>query len=160
MSYNSKRTVVSMAMGILAGFAYMIYALGGSAPAPEDVRGWAIAMLVFIGISVAAVIVVQILFHIALGISVTLHEKDEKSVKRVLKSTMMEDEWDKAVGRKSSVFGYSLSGLGFCAALIALAAGGSVVLALHILFGASFLGGLTEGGMSVYFYEQGLQDGE
>ncbi len=116
-------------------------------------------MLVFIGIGAAAVIAVQILFHIALAVHLTAKEKDEKTVKRVMGATMLEDERDKAVSRKSSAVGYGLAGLGFCAALVALAAGASVVLALHILFGASFLGSLLEGCASIYWYERGLQNG-
>ena len=153
MSYNSKRTVASMGAGILLAIAYVIYALGGNAPAPEDIRAWALAMLIFIGIGVAAVIVVMILFHIGLAISISAKEKDKKTVQRMLDATMMEDERDKAVTLQSSTMGYFLAGSGFCAALIALAAGAPVVVALHILLGASFLGTLTEGGMRIYFYE-------
>ncbi len=159
MSYNSKKTIASITAGVLLTAAYVIYALSGSAPAPEDIQAWAVTMLVFIGIGVAAVIVVQILFHVAVVISITTKEKDKKTAKRVLNSTMLEDERDKAVAREASHVGYGMGGVGFCAVLISLAVGASVVLALHILFGAFLLGSLAEGAVSITLFERGTHNG-
>ncbi len=159
MSYNSKKTVSNMAAGVLLTVAYAIHALGKNAPAPEDVKSWAFTMLVFIGIGVATVIVVQIFFHVALAISITAKERDKKTVKRVLNSTMLEDERDKAITHKASHVGYGMGGVGFCAALVALAAGASVVLALHIMIGALLLGSLAEGAVSITLYERGIHNG-
>ncbi len=155
MSYNSKKTIASITVGVLLAVIYTVYALGQNAPALSDVKSWAVTMLTFIGIGAAAVIVIQILFHIALAISISVKERDEKTVKRVLNATMLEDEREKAVSQRAAHIGYGLIGVGFCAALIALAAGVAVVPALHIIFGACFLGSLAEAAVSVCLFELG-----
>jgi low affinity Fe/Cu permease len=161
MSYNSKRTIVSMVAGGVLSAAYIVYALGSHAPAPEDLKAWAAAMLIFIGIGVAAVIVIQILFHIAfaIGIAVKERERDDEKIERIISSSMTEDERERLIGLKSDRIGYACAGIGFVAALAALAFGMSTLTALHILFGASAAGSLTEGGISIYLYEKGVRNG-
>ncbi len=100
MSYNSKKTVASMLAGMAVAIAYAVYALGESAPPPENIRIWAGNMLVFIGIGVAAVIVLQILLHVGLAASIAAKEKDKNAAKRLLSATTLEDERDKAVSRR------------------------------------------------------------
>ena len=158
MSYNSKKTIAGMVMGVLVVAAYIIYALSDSSPAPDDLKSWAAAMLVFIGIGIAAAIAIQIILHIALsiGVAVKEREQDDKTVERIIASTVVEDERDKLIGLKSTHIGYVFAGIGFVAALVALALGIQVVTVLHILFGAFSGGSLAEGIMSVYFYEKGI----
>ena len=158
MSYSSKRTIVSMTIGILSFTAYLIYALGGRAPAADALKSWAAAMLVFIGISVAVQIIIQILFHIALAIGITIKEKehDDKKVERIMSVTMLEDEREKLISLKSAKFGYIFAGFGFIAALVTLVFGFSTLFALHIMGGSFAAGSLIEGGASVYFNEKGL----
>ena len=158
MSYNSKKTIAAISTGILLAVAYVIYALSEHSPATEDLKSWAIAMLVFIGIGVAAVIVVQIIFHIALSIGIAVKEQgqDDKTVERIIASTVVEDERDKLISLKSSHIGYIFAGLGFVAALVALAFGTQFMTALHIMFGTFSGGGIAEGIVSVYFYERGI----
>jgi hypothetical protein len=161
MSYSSKRTIVSMVAGLILIAAYIIYALGANAPAPENLKAWAIAMLVFIGISVAAMIMIQILFHIALAIGIAVKERqcEDKEVERIISSTMVEDERDKLINLKSSHIGYICAGIGFVAALVTLAVGMTSVAALHILFGVFAAGSIIEGIASVYYYEKGVRNG-
>ena len=161
MSYSSKRTIASIAAGAVAIAAYIIYALSERSPAPEDLKAWAITMLVFIGIGVALVIVIQILFHIATAIGIAAKEPgcDDKEIERNISSLMVEDERDKLINLKSSHAGYILAGIGFIAALAGLAAGISSVFALHILFGSFAAGSLVEGLISVHFYEKGVHSG-
>ena len=161
MSHNSKKTIASMVAGILLIAAYTIYALGEHSPAPGDLKSWAIAMLVFIGISVAAVVVVQIIFHIAaaIGIAAKEHECGDKEIERNLSSLMVEDERDKLIGLKSSHIGYIIAGIGFVLALVGLAFGMPGVVALHVLFGAFAAGSVAEGIATVYFYEKGVRNG-
>ena len=161
MSYNSKKSIVSMAAGIILMVAYIIYALGDHAPAPDNVKAWAIAMLIIIGIGVAAIIVIMILFHIAFAIGVAAKEhiqgrEPDENVERIIKSSMIEDERDKLVELKSNRIGQIFTGLGFVSALTALACGASPVIALHILFGAVALGALIGGGASIYYHERGV----
>ena len=157
MSYNSKKTIISVAAGVLLGVVYAIYALSERAPAPGDLKSWATAMLVFLGVGIAAIIVIQILFHVAfaIGIAVKEREQDDKTVERIIASTVVEDERDKLVSLRSGRIGYITVGVGFVAMLIALAFGLSAIAALHILFAACFVGSAAEGVVSVYLYEKG-----
>ena len=161
MSYNSKKSIANMAASILLIVAYVIYALGNSSPLSDDLKSWAVAMLVFIGISVAMTVVIQILFHVAVTIDIAVREKDhdEKEVERMIASSMVEDERDRFINLKSSRIGYIVAGADFVGMLIALAFGISIVPALHIAFGAFFIGSLVEGFASVYFYERGVRNG-
>ena len=62
MTYNSKKSIVSMAAGILLMAAYIIYAFGSHAPAPDDVKAWAISS------GASPVIALHVLFgSVALG---------------------------------------------------------------------------------------------
>ena len=161
MSYSSKKMIISTSAGILLIIAYIIYALGGTAPASEDLKSWAAAMLIFIGIGVASIIVIQIIFHIvlAIGISVKEKERDDKEVERIVKFAMFEDERDKLIDLKSSYIGYTFAGLGFMAALVALVCGLSAVIALHILFASIGVGSLVGGAVSIYYHERGIRNG-
>ena len=161
MSYTSKRALVSMAVGILLLIAYIVYALGDAAPAPDDLKAWALAMLVYIGACTAAGIVTQIVFHIALSIEIAVKEKDgdDKKTERILKSSMLEDEMYQLISLKSSRVGNTCSGFGFVAGLVSLAFGVSTVVVLHIVAGAFVLGAIMEGCMIIYLNEGGVRNG-
>ena len=161
MSYSSKRTIVSMVVGVILTFAYVVYSLGDASPEPGDLKSWALALLVFIGISVATIIIVQIVFHIAFAVGISIREKehDDKNVERIINSSMLEDERDKLIGLKSAHVGYGFAGAGFMACLIALAIGVSAVAVLHIMAGSFAAGSLIEGGIAVYLHERGVRNG-
>ena len=158
MSYKSKRNLISMVAGVLLVIAYSIYALGTASPAPDDLKTWAVTMLIFIGTSVAVMIVIQILFHIGLAIGIAVKEK-ENEVERIIESSMFEDERDKLINLKSSHIGNACAGVGFVAGLIALALGISAVVALHIIAGAFTVGSIIEGCVSIYLDERGVRNG-
>ena len=161
MSYTSKRTLLSMSVGILLLAIYAAYALGEAAPAPEDLKSWAMAMLVYIGACIAAGIVIQILFHIALAVGISIKEKEpsDKKVERIIKASMFEDERDKLISLKSSHIGYAFAGFGFVMGLIALTIGISYVIVLHVMAGAFAVGSIIEGCVSVYLNERGVHNG-
>jgi len=161
MSYNSKKSIASMVTGILVVTAYIIYALSEHSPASDNLKSWAVVMLVFIGIGIAAVVIIQILSHIALtvGIAVKEREQDDKTVERIVASVLVEDERDKLINLKSSHIGYIFAGIGFVACLLGLAFGISSVFALHILFGAFAFGSVIEGFAGIYFNEKGVRNG-
>ena len=152
-----------MVSGFLLVIAYIIYALGESAPASDDLKSWALSMLIFIGIGIGLTILFQILFHIALsiGISVEEGENDDKKVEKTMKFTMFEDERDKLIGLKSARVGYACAGAGFILALAVLALGKPALAALHIAFASFAAGSLVEGilGVYVYFHERGVKNG-
>ena len=161
MSYTSKRTLISMGVGILLLIAYIVYAFGSAAPAFDDLKSWAVAILIYIGVCIASGIVIQILFHIALAIGVSVKDQnlDDNNVERIIKSSMVEDERDKLINLKSNRIGYSCSGFGFVAGLIALAFGIQAVAVLHIMAGSFAVGAIVEGCVSVYLNERGVHNG-
>lgn len=161
MSYNSKRTIVSMIAGSIVLIAYFIYTLSEYAPDSENLKSWAITILVFIGIGIAGLIVVQILFHVGFAIGVAIKEQsiEDKEIERMMEASMIEDERDKLINLKAAHIGYTCAGLGLAVTLTLLAFGGSVIFALHILLGAFSIGSLIEGAVSVYLYERGVHNG-
>jgi len=161
MTYTSKRSLLSMGVGILLLAAYAAYALGSSSPAPDDLRAWAIVLLVYVAACIVAGIAVQIVFHIlfAVGISAEDKSRDGKKIERIIKSSMLEDERDKLISLKSSNITHKFAGFGFLAGLAALAMGITAVAALHIMAGAYAAGSLIEGFMIVYLNERGVRNG-
>jgi len=147
-----------MCVGILLLIVYALYALGDSSPAPDDLKAWALAILVYIGACIAVGIIIQILFHIAFAVGIAVKEKtkDDKKVERIIKSSMIEDERYKLINLKSSHIGYACAGFGFVAGLIMLAVGTSAVIVLHIMVGAFAGGSIVEGCVSVYLNERGI----
>lgn len=164
MTHKSKSIITSMVTSVLIFVAYVIYAIDKDRQGPEEsltLKSWALTMLVFVGISIIALIVVQIIFRIALAVGIAAKHAGDDSVQveRILSSSMVEDEMDKIVALKSARVGYICAGIGFLGALVALALGGSAVLALHIMLGSFALGSLAEGAVSIYGYERGVSNG-
>jgi len=161
MTFKSKRTIATLIAGIILIIVYIIYATGKFAPAPEDLKSWAVTMLIFIGIGIAAVIIIQILFHIVFAIGLAAKERaqgrsPDQNVERELSSEMIKDEMEKQIALKAGNIGHWFAGLGVIALLVALASGISFVLALHIVVGAFVFSGIAEGIASIYLYEKGV----
>ena len=154
MSYGSKRTITEMLAGVAAGIGYAIYALKSGIPS-GDTAAWAKTMLIFIGIGIGALIIVEIIFHIALAVGDEV--KSEVTGQKTSASDMLEDEMDKTIEMKSGRIGYSAAGLGIVALLIALACGVSVVIGLHILLSALIIGSIAEGIAKLFYYERGVR---
>jgi len=161
MSYNSKKTIIGMAAGIVTVVAYILYVCMGNAPVPEDIAAWAKLMLVFIGIGVAAQVVIQIIFHaiFAVGIAVKENDKAGEKTKKIINASMIEDEWDKLINLKTLRIGYICAGFGLMIALFTLAGGAPFVIALHIIVGSSVAGSLAEGYLGIFFHERGVRNG-
>jgi hypothetical protein len=153
MSYQEKRTIVNMAAGVLVLAAYCIYVFVSRAGTmdPNDLKSWAIAALVFIGIGIAATIVINIVFHIILA--VVGEVKKEKTIDET------EDEMDKLISLKSLRVGYSVGGCGFVLSLVALVLGASAAWMLNIMFLSFSMASLSEGFVSLYFYRKGVRNG-
>mgnify|MGYP000920175533 CR=1 FL=1 len=152
MTFKSKRTIVSMITGLALFVGYYLYVLKKLAPGSEDLIAWAIATLIFIGVSVVAQIVILILFHIAMsiGMAVIDQERDGEKIERLISSSTLEDEMDKMISLKADRVNLICASIGFMAAL------GLVALALQILFAAFAAGSVISGGVSVYLYEKGV----
>jgi len=161
MTFKSKQSLTSATTGLAILASYAIHTLRIQPHSEMDLRAWAATMLVFIGIGIAAQILVQILFHIfaSIGIAVKEQKRDAKEVERIIASTIMEDEMDKLIALKANRIGYAIVGIGFTTMLIGLALGASTVVSLHVLFASAALGSVADGIASVFFYEGGVRNG-
>ncbi len=77
MTYQVKKTITAIISGVVVLGVYLFYAFGryqSGLLAPDDLKNWAQLMLVFIGVGIAATIVIQIIFHILLSISIAIKE--------------------------------------------------------------------------------------
>lgn len=166
MSYQVKKTITSIVTGSLVLAAYCIYAFGpASAGMENDLKFWAGTMLVFIGIGIAAAIIIQIVFHILLSISIAVKEKirdvnsDDKDIEKNIQAEMVEDEMDKLIELKAMRVGFAIFGFGFVGGLIALVLGASPVVMLNIFFISCSAGSLLEGATELWFYRNGIRNG-
>ncbi len=168
MSYQEKRTVVSIITGALIITAYCIYAFGrvnAGAVAADDLKFWARTILVFIGIGIAASIIIQIIFHILLSIAIAVKKKiqdencEDKDIERSIGAEMVEDEMDKLIELKSMRVGFFIAGIGFVTALIYLVMDYSTSVMLNIMFLSFSTGSILEGITQLYFYRKGIAHG-
>ena len=161
MTYNSKRAIASMVAGVVLVVLYLIFALGNSAPETDDLKCWAAAILILVGIGVASQIVIQIISHIVYSISIATKETclNDKEIQRIVSSEMADDEMGKLINLKSAHIGYIIVGIGFVAALVVIALGHPAVYALHALLGSFIAGSIAEGCATVYLYERGVHNG-
>ena len=165
MSYQEKKTLVSILTGILLLAAYCIYAFSkvqAGMVAPDDMKFWATTILIFIGIGVVASIVIQIVFHILLSIAIAVRKQmqdgqcDDKEVEKTIKQEMVENEMDKLIGLKSMRVGFAVAGIGFIAALVSLLLNHSPAVMLNIIFISFSIGTIVEGITQLYFYRRGV----
>jgi hypothetical protein len=165
MSYQEKKTITSMITGALVLSAYCIYAFGkfrSGVVAPDDLKFWAVTMLTFIGIGIAAAIVIQIIFHILLSISIAVKQKirnedcGDKEIEKLIEAEIVEDEMDKLIELKAMRLGFAIAGVGFIAGLLALVFTASAVLMLNILFISFSAGSLVEGVGQLIYYRRGV----
>ncbi|MDR2514779.1 MAG: hypothetical protein LBD02_06175 [Christensenellaceae bacterium] len=158
MSDLGKRTLTSLLVGLGSITAYALWALRGSAPAGDDLRAWALAMLLWLGGSIALQILAQIAFHIALAVVFTAKMGEEEG-KRLLSSAMTEDERERLLSWKAARVGQGLAGLGLVAALALLGLGAPPAAALHALLGGFALDALAEGVLILLYAERGASYG-
>lgn len=165
MSYQEKRVLVSVLTGAALMTAYAVNALGkyyAGLTAPEHIMLWAITMLQFIGIGIAAAIVIQIVFHILISVAIAAKESirndkcGDDHIKKAIALEMVEDEMDKLIELKSMRIGFAVAGGGFMIGLITLALGYTPVLMLNLLFAAFSVGSLLEGLTQLYYYRKGV----
>jgi len=164
MSYQEKKTLTSIASGILVLVAYCLYAFNPTrltSIVAGGLKHWAITMLVFIGIGIVFMIIIQIVFHILFSISIAVKEKirnndtDDVAIENNIKFEMVEDERDRLIELKSNRVGFAVAGLGFVAALISLVLDYSPAVMLNIIFLSSGFGSICEGFVQFFYYRGG-----
>ena len=164
MSYQEKKTLVSLVTTTLLFIAYCLYAFGKAGMAHlNDLQFWAKTILIFIGIGIVVMIVIQIVFHILMAIGKAIKQKmeddvvDGDEIEKSIKVEIVEDEMDKMIELKANKIGYSLVGIGFAAGLIAVAFGASAVALLNILFLSSWLASFVEALVQIRYYRRGVR---
>lgn len=164
MSHKSRRTITSMVAGAVLVAGYIVYAWSVAGSANSHTRSlgsWALAILVFIGASVVALIIIQVLFHVAASVGIAARERDADGaqVNRILASSMVEDERDELIDLRAARIGYVCVGVGFVVTLAAVALGASGTVALHLLLGAFIVAAMVGGARTVFLHESGVQHG-
>jgi hypothetical protein len=168
MSYGERKNIVSIISGIAVLAAYCIYTFGkyrAGLVQAGDLKFWAVTILIFIGVGVAATIVIQIVFHILLSIGIAASKKirdesiTDKEIEKSIGAEMVEDEMDKLIELKAMRFGFAFAGVGFVAALVALVLNYSPVVMLNIMFISFSVGSLLEGFAQLYYYHRGIANG-
>ncbi len=162
MSYQEKRTLISTCAGVLMLAAYCVYAFGKyirGAVDLFDLKFFAVTMLIFIGIGIAAMIVIQIVFHILLSVSMAIKEptRDGKELEKAVEAAVVEDEMDKLIELKSGRIGFVVVGAGFAAGLFTLVFNCPPAVMLNIIFLSFMAGSLAGGLVSIHYYRAGIR---
>ncbi|MFC3491223.1 hypothetical protein [Glycomyces rhizosphaerae] len=161
MSYKSRRTLVSMIAGTALLAAYAAYAIDRARAGTESLGTWALTILVFLGISIAALIIVQILFHIAMAATLAVKDQGRNpgQPERDLDAAMVEDEMDRLIALRSTRINYACVSIGIGIALAAIAFGAPAAIGLHVLLAALVIGSLAAGAAEIIDYERGVRHG-
>lgn len=151
MSYQEKQNIVNIFSGLLitAIYGWIVYQrhLQGRFDLTQDLRQWGIIMLIFIGISIVARIVIQIIFHIFNYIATR-----EEEVPR-------QDERDKLIRLKATRNSHYAFSFGFMMAILSLAVG-MPVYGLFIAFvGIGLLAEVIDNTSQMYYYRKGIRHG-
>jgi len=148
MSYQEKQNIVNILSGLLITVIYAIIVyqrqLQGRFDLTEDFSKWGVLFLIFIGVSVVARIIIQIIFHIINAIAT----REEK--------TPVEDERDKLVKLKGTRNSYYAFTSGFVLSVMGLALGMPVywVFIAFVVFG--LIAEIVDNGSQIYYYRKGV----
>lgn len=148
MTYQEKQNVVNMVSGLLitAVYALIVYQKHqqGVFDLTQDFHKWGVLFLIFIGVSVAARIVILIIFHIINAIA-TREEKVPE-----------EDERDKLVKLKATRNAYYAFTGGFVLSVIGLALGMPVHWIFIAFVGVGLIAEILENSSQIYYYRKGV----
>ncbi len=166
MSYQEKRSVTTMLSAIILLSSYCMYIFNhvkSNAYNNNDLKGLAISMLVFIGIGIIAIIIIQIIFHIFLSIQIAAKEfiendRNKNEIDKTIKANMVEDEMDHLIDLKASRISTILFSFGFFLALISLICNYSAYVMLNIFFISWLLSMIFENIIRIYFYRKGVKN--
>lgn len=162
MSYQEKKALISIITGVFVLVSYCVYAFGRYQSGMvdlSDLKFFAVTMLIFIGIGVAAMIVIQVIFHILLSISIAVKEKiyDDKEIEKAVETAAVEDEMDRLIELKSGRLGVIVISIGFISALVTLVLNYPPAVMLNILFLSFGASSLVGGALSIYYYRAGIK---
>jgi len=163
MTFKSKKKLVELIASLSWLVGYVVYAFSKFAPAADNLQGWAIALLVSLGISIGVIIAIELIFYGIATVAVVKKEaesgsKDKDAIKARVKDAFKEDEMDKQIDMKANMLTLSFMGVGIFGALVALACGASAVIGLHIILVFACFLGMSVGCLySIIAYEKGVR---
>jgi hypothetical protein len=148
MSYQEKRSIVSMLSTILITAAYFFYILHGvriGSLDPANVfRFWGWVILILIPVSIVARIIIYIVFSI-------VHTMATKEC-----DPPFNDERDKLIGLKATRNAHWVFVVGFLLAMVSQVAGMAPSVMFMVLIGFGFVSDLAGEISQLYFYRQGV----
>jgi uncharacterized membrane protein len=148
MSYQVKQNIVNILSGVLITTYYALIILQrhqeGQFNLKEDFDTWGVIFLIYIGVSIVARIIIQIVFHIINAIATR-----EENVP-------VTDERDKLISLKATRNSYYVFSSGFVLAVMSLAVG-MPVYGIFIAFVATgLLAEIIDNGSQIYYYRKGI----
>lgn len=148
MSYQEKQNIVNMFSGLIITLIYAIIVyqrhLEGRFDLSQDFSKWGVIFLVFIGVSIVARIIIQIIFHIINAIAT----REDK--------TPLEDERDKLIKLKATRNSYYVFSGGFVLSVVALAIGMPVYGIFIAFIVSGLLAEIMDNGSQIYYYRKGV----
>lgn len=148
MSYREKENVVNIFSGLLITgiYSWIVYQkhLQGQYDLTENFSTWGRVLLVFIGVSVVARIIIYIIFHILNYIAT--REEDAPP----------EDERDKLIKLKATRNSYYVFSGGFILSVLALAIGMPVYGIFIAFVGTGLLAEIVDNSSQMFYYRRGV----
>lgn len=125
---------------------------------PDTLHHLGQSMLVFIGILVAVLIIINVIFYFiyAMALKVKNRKLADEEVKDILDKSTVEDEMDQVINLKSIKVAFGLLLFGFLLFLVLLTLNQSLELALHCQFLFFLLSIIVANVMEIYYYEKGF----
>ena len=148
MTYQEKQNIVNIFSGLLITAIYALIVFQrqqqGIFDLTEDFSKWGVIFLIYIGVSVAARIIILIVFHIINAIATR-----EKEIP-------VEDERDKLVKLKAIRNShYAFSG-GFVVSVMGLAVGMPVHYIFIAFVGFGLISEIIDNSSQIYYYRKGI----
>lgn len=148
MSYQEKQNIVNIFSGLLITtiYALIIYQkqLVGDFDLTNDFNLWGVIFLIFIGASIVARIIIQIIFHI-INVIATRNE-----------DIPVEDERDKLIKLKSTRNSHYVFSGGFVLSIMALAIGMPIYWLFITFIISGLLSEIIDNGSQIYYYRKGI----
>lgn len=149
MSYQEKRNFLSIFTTILILTIYSIYIFTryqqSNLDMTEDLSFWGLVILIFIPISIAASLGIEILFNIFNTI-ITKEEEDP----------CFTDERDKLIEIKAMRISYGIVGVGFLLSMLSLVIKMPTPVMLNIVFFSFYFAEIFGSIVKIYYYRRGI----
>lgn len=172
MNYKTKQIWVFLTTAVIFFLVYVSRVFGIVREYGKeifiDTSFWAKTMLIYIGIGVGVIIIVQILFNIGLAIFTAIKSKVESEItKEVIEIEEViedvfddtEDEMDQLIKLKAGRIGYIVTGISFFAGLMIIFFGGAIGVMLNLLYISFIVGGMIESVVKLIYYKRGVSHG-